>query len=113
MAADEDSLRWQLTAIKDKTSSAETLKLGGWWVGDVAGERQVRDDLAAGRLEWRAAWNSARSGLKALDQGDLVKAGVWLANARSHYISVLEKRVRSQDMEILSRPSKKRCRTKK
>ena len=79
-------------------------------VGDVAGERQVNDDRAVGRLEWLGAWDFAKYGLEALDKNDLDMAKVCLHEAIWFYIAVLEKRVREQDMAMLDRPSRKRGR---
>jgi hypothetical protein len=110
---DEASLRRQLTTIKNKTANSITMDPGGWWVGDVAGERRVLDDLGAGRLAWWQAHNSAESGLAALEQGDLELAEVCLTNALWLYIDVLEGRVRPADMKILGKPSKRRGRPKK
>jgi hypothetical protein len=110
MAVNEASLRSQLTTIKNKTASAEILKPGSWWVGDLAAQRQVRDNLAAGRLEFRGAWHSACYGLDALDEGDLDAAEIWLTNALWLYINVLEKRVRPDDVAMLARSIQKRGR---
>ena len=102
----------QLTSIKGKTESAASLGYSGWWVGGVAGERQVQDDIAAGRLEWHGAHHSAESGLEALGQGDADMAASYLHEAIWQYIAALEKRVRSSDMEVLARSPGKRGRKK-
>ena len=113
MVADEASLRRQLTAILAKTATASNLPSGGWWVGDVAAERQNLDDLRAGRTAWLAAHNSAERGLEALDSGAPEMAAMSLTNALWLYIDVLEKRVRPSDMRMLGRPAGRRARPSK
>lgn len=107
---EEASVRRQLTAILRKTASAADLPGGSFWVGEVAGERRVLDDLRAGRLAWRSAHQSAQDGLDALDGGDLEMASAHLTSALWLYIDVLEKRVRKQDMQLVHRPAGNRGR---
>jgi hypothetical protein len=110
---DEASLRRQLTAILQRTDSARDLPPGSWWVGDKAGAARVRDDDAAGRLAWRRAHLSAKSGLAALGQDNLEMAEHHLTNALWLYIDALEKRMRPEAKRTLGRPAGKRGRPKK
>jgi hypothetical protein len=71
---DEESLRREIAVILAKTSAAKTLPVGGFWVGDKAGERRVFDDLASGRLTFRSARDLAEDALRSLDGGDADRA---------------------------------------
>lgn len=107
---DKDSLRRQLTAILEKTAYTRDFPGGGFWVGDIAAERQVLDDLRSGRLELRAARDHAEAGLSALDGGDLEMASVCLTSALWLYIDALEKRVPPEGKRLLRKPAGKRGR---
>lgn len=111
--AAEEAFREGLTYILSRTASAAKLNTSAFWVGDKAGERQVLDDLEAGRTEWRTAYSHAESGLKALEEGDPGMAEVYLREAMWMYIHALEKRVQPEDLAALGRPSRRRGRRKK
>jgi hypothetical protein len=108
-----DRLHRRLTRLADATASAAKLRPASWWVGDVAGQRRVLDDMAAGRLNWSSANKMARLGLKALAEGDLEMAEICAWSATDHYIAALEARIRPDDMNELGRINKRRGRPKK
>jgi hypothetical protein len=111
-----DSLRTGLNWILRITESARTLPadgIVGYWDGDIAGERQVRDNWAAGRAHWHTAHANAKHGLEALERGDLEQANMWLQQAKTFCIEALLKRVQPEDLAALARPSKKRGRRPK
>ncbi|TIL80626.1 MAG: hypothetical protein E5Y89_09030 [Mesorhizobium sp.] len=108
-----DPLFDRLTILVEKTSSAEAIGPGGWWVGDVAGKRRVLDDLAAGRLNWQSAHDFAEQGLKALEAGNREMAETCAWAAMDMYIAAIEKRIRPEDRRALGQASKKRGRPRK
>ena len=112
-AAARDRLHGRLIALLKKTKSAAGLPAGGFWVGDVAGERCVGDDMAAGRLNWRASHQCARSGMTALEDGNLELAQSYVWQATDLYIAALEARVRPSDMKVLDKPAERRGRPRK
>ncbi|PBB80908.1 hypothetical protein CK218_10895 [Mesorhizobium sp. WSM3879] len=113
MIEDRDPLFDRLTMMVEKTRSAENLEYGGWWVGDVAGERRALDDLAAGRLSWRSSHDFAEQGLEALANGDREGALLCAWASTDLYIAALEARIRPEDKRALGQSSKKRGRPKK
>lgn len=108
-----DHLHGRLTRLLEKTASAKDLNPGGWWVGDVAGERRVQDDLKGGRLYWRSAHDMARRGLEALacENREMAESCAW--EATDLYIAALETRIRPSDMAALGRSSQRRGRPRK
>lgn len=86
-------------------------RMGGF-VLDVAGERQTRDDWAAGRIAWEAAWRHARRGLEALDRGDHETALSNLIEGQAQAIAALGTRLRPDDLKQLAKPAKTRGRKK-
>ncbi|SJM33008.1 hypothetical protein [Mesorhizobium delmotii] len=111
-----DPLHDRLSRLVTKTAGAEAIGPGGWWVGDVAGERQVLDDLAGGRLHWRQAHSAALSGLDALKSGDHDLADAWAWTATDLYVAALEAflhRVRPKEKPLLTRPAGRRGRPRK
>lgn len=106
-------LRRRLTRLFQATAGAAKQGSGGWWIGDVAGERQVKDNLAAGRLSWRAAHRCAREGLTALEDGNLDVARSYAWDATDHFISAVLTRVRPSDFEMLNKPAARRGRPAK
>ena len=106
-------LRRRLDRVIVSTAGAEDLPGGGWWVGDVAGERQTRDDMAAGRLSWRNAHRCAREGLAALDEGNLEKARTYAWIAYDHFIAAIMTRLRPSDWDVLHKPAARRGRRPK
>jgi hypothetical protein len=108
-----DLLRRRFANLIKKTESGAKLPPASWWVGDKAGERRVHDDIAAGRVFWKSAYDTAVQGIKVLDKGLLEEAGVLAWMATDFYISALENRVRPEELNMLSRPSQRRGRRKK
>ena len=108
-----DLLRSRLEALLQKTHTAAQLPSGGFWVGDVAGERQVSDDIAAGRLNWRTAHRFAASGLQALDADNLELSQIYAWAATDLYVAALEARVRPSDLQVLGKAAKRRGRPAK
>ncbi len=111
---DDEPLRRRLTNLLEKTESAERL-VPGYWLGTAAAERQIVDDMRAGRLDWRGAHNAARAGLAALDEGDRDTAllGAWAAT--DLYVAALEALVRTRPglLKAFNRPAAPRGRPKK
>ena len=107
---DRDALRRRLTALAEKTKGTDGQPLGGFWVGDVAGERAALDDLVAGRLHWRTAHQHAVAGLQALEQGDLEMARVCATEGHDLFTEALEIRVRPSDVKVLERTARRRGR---
>lgn len=108
---EEEKLRRRFTRMIAKTATAATFRPAGWWDGDKADERQVRDDLAAGRVSLNQAYEDARSGLAALDAGDLEAARQHAWSATDHYVTSLElrlQRLRPAVREKLLRPAGRR-----
>lgn len=105
---DKEAIRRRLESLLLKTETAENLEAGGWWVGDVAGERRTLDDLSAGRLAWRTAHRNARTGLEALEADEIEKAELYAWSATDLYIEALETRVRPSDLEVLARSARRR-----
>jgi hypothetical protein len=101
-------LRRRLTRIFQATAGAANP--GGWWVGDVAGERQVKDNLAAGRLSWQAAHGFARNGIAALEAGNIDMARDYAWEATEHFISAVLTRVRPSELAVLNKPAARRGR---
>lgn len=112
-AHDDDLLRDRLLTLIEKTKSAERLKAGGWWVGDVAGERRMRDDLVSGRVYWTNAHDHSRRGLESLDAGNRELALTYAWSATDFYVAALESRVRPADFAALGRSSERRGRPPK
>lgn len=111
---ENDPLFDRLTSLVKKTEGIESSRVGGgWWVGDVAGERQVYDDMAAGRLQWLQANRFAHQGLEALENGDKEMASLCAWAATDCYVAALEIRVRPSDMQVLSRAAARRGRPRK
>jgi len=108
-----DSMRRRLEEIAAATVSAQNVKPAGWWIGDNAGERRVKDDMKAGRLAWNTAHRDAKSGLLALDANDLEMAEVYLWSATDFLLSALWSRIEPADIEFLSNSAKPRGRRKK
>jgi hypothetical protein len=119
MSAGDDSLgdlplRERLAALAEKTESGAGLRVSGlWMVGDRAGERQVLDDLEAGRVHWAAANRHARYGLEALAEGDRELALACARAATDFYAIALEAKVRPSDLQTLARPAQRRGRRAK
>ena len=101
--------------LLNKTASATGLRPPGWWVGvgNKAEERRVGDDMAAGRLAWRAAHGRASQGLDALSQGDIETAQLCVWAATDLYIEALEARLRPSELRELGRASQLRGRPRK
>lgn len=110
---DSEMMRRRLEGMKAKTQGAADQPAGGWWVGDISGERRVKDDWAAGRLVWRSAHQNACWGLEYLDKNDMEMAEICMFQAIDFYIEALEIRVRPSDLEVLDKPAKRRGRPKK
>jgi hypothetical protein len=105
-----DALRARLERMLAKTASAKSLRVGGFWVGDRAGERAVYDDFSTGRLFWRAARDHAECGIQALNGGDLESAHLHSQVATDLYIDALEAHIRPSDLSLLGRSAKRRGR---
>lgn len=103
MASDLARLRRRILDLIEKTKDAKNLPPAAWWVGDIAGERQIRDAMQSGRMHWAAAHRDASSALQALEAGDLELAQALTTAATDFYVAVLEMRVRPSDMEVLKR----------
>jgi hypothetical protein len=113
---DDDPLRDQLTRLVEKTKGAESLDPPAYWIGDVAGERRVLDDHAAGRLDWREAHRAARLGLEELDAGNPDGALEFAWIATDYYVASLEsqlRRLRPSERGLLTRSARRRGRPKK
>ena len=64
MTLDVDTMRWRLTQVLEKTANATASDVAhGCFVGDKGAERRLRDNVRAGRFQWRAAHNYAKRGL--------------------------------------------------
>lgn len=107
---DEASLRSRLDRIRQTTAGAKHLPPAAWWDGDTAGERQVRDDIAAGRLYFQTAHRNAVEGLAALDAGNMAIAEEHGWEAYHYLVTALIGRLRPSDLEVLHKPAKKRGR---
>ncbi|RWO51022.1 hypothetical protein [Mesorhizobium sp.] len=114
IGGDYDPLHDRLTILVKKTEGADSSRVGGgWWVGDIAGQRQAYDDLAAGRLQWQQANRFAHQGLEALKNADRETASICAWAATDCYVAALEIRVRPSDMRVLKKPAAKRGRPPK
>ena len=86
----------------------------GYWVGDVADERRVKDDIKAGRLAWRSrASDRPEWGYKALPTGNLALAKELLVDRDGLVHRALESRIEPKDMAFLSNSAQRRGRQKK
>jgi hypothetical protein len=115
-----ETIEWfrsRLETLLEKTESAAVLdtEMAGWWGRDAAAERQFKDDLVSGRVAWRVARKSAQRGLRALDDGDLEKADIYIWEATIHCFIALETRLshRPADMAVLAKPAQRRGRPPK
>jgi hypothetical protein len=106
--------RSRLNRILAATNAAQNMGPPGFWIGDIAGERQFKDDLKAGRGSYRTAHQKAVAGIKALDDGDLEMAELYAWEAHHFYIAALECRpVRPSEQHRQTTPAKKRGRPRK
>jgi hypothetical protein len=112
---EEDEIRRRIERLLHNTANAEGLPPGmnGFWVGDVADERRVMDNFAAGRSSWDAARSTAKLGLEAIDRGEVNLAEEFVLMATDFYIAALETRIRPSDLAVLGRSSQKRGRPRK
>ena len=106
----DGTLRINLETLRDRTQAGATVPNPAFWVGDTANERRVQDDLAAGRLSLRSAHQSAVTGLRALDDGDLEMALMCLCNGYNLLVGALAGRIRPADRSLFLKPAKKRGR---
>lgn len=111
--SDKDALRSRLERIAQATAGADNLPPPAWWTGDVAAERQVNDDVSAGRVHFRTAHNYATSGIDALDEGNTEKAELCAWEAYHFLVTALLCRLRPSDIEVLHKPAQKRGRPRK
>jgi len=111
----EDYLLAKLVRLVTKSKGAEK-STGGFWVGDKAGERQVLDDLRAGRLWLHSTYLHAQAGIEAIGEGDRETAELEAEVATDCYIEALEtflQKVRPSDRPLLTKPAKRRGRPPK
>ena len=108
-----ESLQDRLERLAAETAPGAALSPASFWKGDKAGERQVKDDWAAGRMALHYAHRHANSGLAALKAGDMDLADVYAWESAFLYIEALKSRIRPDDVQYLSRPAKKRGRPPK
>jgi hypothetical protein len=111
-----DMIRARLEAIIRKITRVGSGAKTGFWVGDVAAERQVADDLASGRVHWHEALLRANAGIASLDEGDADLALEYLLEAHSFAVDALGlrlSRVRDQEgLKVLAKPAQPRGRKK-
>lgn len=112
-SGETDALKRRLLRLQEATASAASADVGGWWVGDVAGERQVADNISAGRLSWRAAHRCAKAGLAALAEDNLEMAQTYAWEATDHFIAAVLSRLRPSDLAVLEKPAARRGRPAK
>ena len=111
----EDPLLIKLQRLLEKSQSAAHTS-GGFWVGDKAGERQVLDDLRAGRLWLHSVHLHAKAGIEAIRAEDRETAELEASVATDCYIEALEaflSKVRPSDRQSLTKPAKRRGRPSK
>ncbi len=105
-----DSIRRRLEKIARATAPAQSVDATGFWVGDQAGERRALDDLRTGRRDWLGACRSSQQGLKALDEGELEMAEIYVWQATDFLLGALWSRMEPSDIEFLSKSAQRRGR---
>lgn len=103
-------VRAKLETLKRQIESVGHGATTGFWVGDAAAERQIKDDWLSGRAQWKAAWSYVISGIESLDDGDFDMGLLRLVEAQSFAVGALGTRLRPDDLHQLAKPAKRRGR---
>ena len=107
---DADSIRDRLTRIAVFTAASSGVNALGYWLGDVAEERRIEDDLGSGRADWKGAHRAAKLGVESLDAGNLKAAEEFAWIAVEYLLAALNSRIEPADLKFLSNSAARRGR---
>jgi hypothetical protein len=105
-------IRARLETLKAQIESVGHGAAVGYWVGDVAGKRQISHDWASGRASWHRAAQHVEWGLKALGEGNHDFALSCLLEAQAFAVAALGVRLataarKGAGLDLLAKPAGK------